>query len=160
LPVKPWCPNGSRPTAQGRGTPCTRRQEKIRVRANRRKAPSTIEVAPSFPRAGSESLGMGRMSDAQGDETSPRYRKIELDGYDLPIGGPLSADEEQEIGRTIQAGNAALARLVELLAPALEAALLGVGSIARLQRAWPPCRPLRLGGNGRDSLLRRPARLA
>jgi hypothetical protein len=63
------------------------------------------------------------MSDIQGDGTSSRYRKIELDGYDLPIGGPLSIDEVREAGRAIQAGNAALARLVELLAPALEAVL-------------------------------------
>src|SRR5437016_4227976 len=68
-------------------------------------------------------LGAGRMSDTQGDGTSSRYRKIELSGYQLPTGGPLSADEEREIARTIQDGNAALARLVEQLLPALETAL-------------------------------------
>src|SRR6266545_4583923 len=63
------------------------------------------------------------MSDTQGDGPSRPYRKIELNGYMLPTGPPLSAQEERDRARTIQAGNAALSRLVELLAPSLEAAL-------------------------------------
>src|SRR4051812_26508778 len=63
------------------------------------------------------------MADTQGDGPARPYRKIELSGYVLPTGRPLSAQEERELTRTIQAGNAALSRLVELLAPSLEAAL-------------------------------------
>lgn len=63
------------------------------------------------------------MADTQGDGPARPYRKIELSGYVLPTSRPLSAQEERELARTIQAGNAALSRLVELLAPSLEAAL-------------------------------------
>lgn len=63
------------------------------------------------------------MSDSQRDGTSRRYRKIELGGYNLPTRDALSADEEHAIARTIQTGNAALAGLIDLLVPGLEAAL-------------------------------------
>jgi RNA polymerase sigma factor (sigma-70 family) len=63
------------------------------------------------------------MPDTRSDGPQRRYRKIQLDGYHLPKGAPLSADEERTIAWTIQNGNAALARLVELVVPALEGAL-------------------------------------
>jgi RNA polymerase sigma factor (sigma-70 family) len=66
------------------------------------------------------------MADTQGDGPARPYRKIQLGGYVLPTGKPLSAQEEHELARTIQTGNTALSQLVELLAPSLEAALASV----------------------------------
>jgi RNA polymerase sigma factor (sigma-70 family) len=63
------------------------------------------------------------MSDTQGDGSPRQYRKIELNGYEVPTRGRLSEDEERVCARTIQAGNAALLRLVDFLAPSLQAAI-------------------------------------
>jgi RNA polymerase sigma factor (sigma-70 family) len=63
------------------------------------------------------------MADTEGGAASRRHRKIEFNGYELPTRDPLSAEEERQIARAIQSGNAALTRLVELLVPLVEATL-------------------------------------
>lgn len=63
------------------------------------------------------------MSDTQGHGSPRRCRKIELDGYRLPTAARLSEEEERACARRIQAGNTALVRLVDLLAPSLRSAI-------------------------------------